>query len=283
MTQPSDENDPGEDLTAFADGELDAARSADVLEYLSTHSEDARKLARAMRFRASVKNAIVADTPAPSAALAARVEGLMAQDVGAAPVRRLPAWRARGQVWFGAAAAALLLLSVGLGSGWIIFGPRNTENDPVSAVLASAVTHIHVDCSRAPSMHTADFPHELGELQDSLKKTLGGVESHPDLSSIGYRYIGAGPCGNPLTGTVHLLYQSNRQPVADTLSLFVTEFHGQVHVGDGKVYWVHGKDSAHPMLVWRNKELVYFLVGDAEKPVIQAADVMHVDAKPGAI
>lgn len=275
MTERVD-NEMVPDLIAFADGELDAAASADVLEFLSTHPQEARDLARMMRFQAAVARNLESATPAASDALRSRVSGLLAQNQGAYR-RVLPAWRRQSQVLFGFAAAALLLLSIGLGSGWLLFSPSTELAGGVPAITVQRIDQTHVECSRAPSLHNLPFPHEMAELEGELKACLGNGKTYPDLQAVGYEYVGAGACTGFLPGMVHLLYKSAHGPLSDTVSLFVREYHGEVHLVDGKVYWVQAKDAAHPTLVWRKGGLVFFLVGDAPRPVEQAAEMMHLD------
>jgi len=276
MSEPQDSSYPANKLTAFADGDLNPARSADVLEYLSSHPEAARTIARQMRFRGAVGRSVRGLTPPPGEALRERITAMVARDAALTVRRQLPVWRQRSQFWFGAVAAALFFVALGLSFGKMIYGVAGLSDDIVPAPLVSAVTHVHVDCSRAPSLHHLPFPHELGDLKDALQADLGRDEPYPDLSAMGYQYVGAGPCSKPMEGTVHLLYQSTNSPVVDTMSLFVQKFHGQLNIADGKIYWAQDKTAAHPMLVWRRGSLVYYLVGDADGPVMNAAKFMHV-------
>jgi anti-sigma factor RsiW len=172
----------------------------------------------------------------------------------------------------------MILLAVGLWMGREIYGNARSATGPVPATLVADVTRIHVDCSRAPDLHTAAFPKELGNLQGSLEKYLGRPVPYPDLSSIGYQYIGAGPCAKPLENMAHLLYRHKGGPITDTVSLFVQRDGSLMDLQEGKVYWAAGKDAAHPMIVWRRDNMTFYLVGDADQPVLQAAQVMGVGA-----
>jgi anti-sigma factor RsiW len=280
MAEPMESNDPARLLTAFADGELDAAGRAAVLDYLAANPASAARLVDEARFRQAVARSMERATPGPSPELRQRIEKMLvgSPEVDAAPAslairaaQRRPIFR-----WAVAAMAALLFLVSGLFIGRLMPSQKTTDGQPLPASLVAAITHIHVDCSRAPSLHNAPFPKELGNLEGSLKTYLGRPKPYPDLSPIGYEYVGAGPCAKPLENTAHLLYRAVGGPVSDTVSLFVQPYIGQVNIEEGKVYWAAGKDAAHPMMVWRKDGLVLYLVGDASQPVTQAAGVMHV-------
>lgn len=276
-------NQPGIDaatLTAFADGELRGADAVAVQAHLAAHPADAARLAAAGRFRQGVAAALLSNTPAPSNDLRRRVaamgtevpgsQGPGAGFIGPSHYR----WRTRAAL----AAAAMIFLAIGIVAGRMIFGPpRAKDSPPVPASIVADVTWVHVDCSRAPDLHAAAFPKQLGKLEGRLERYLGRPVPYPDLRPIGYEYIGAGPCGRPAEQTVHLLYKAVGGPIADTVSLFVQPYHGQVHVDEGKVYWAAGRDAAHPMIVWRKDDMVFYLVGDADQPVAKAASLMHVD------
>jgi anti-sigma factor RsiW len=275
MSQPIGQHDPAQDLTAFADGELNAARRAVVLEYLADHPEAARQLGRELRFRQSVAQNLEAATPPVSDSLRNKIDSLCAQTQIDDRAQSAP--RSRWKIsLLPASIAAVICIIAGILFGMMMFKPAEKGGPPFPTATIAAITHIHVDCSRAPSLHNLPFPHQLGELQNSLKTYLGRSEPYPDLSGIGYQYVGAGPCAKPLEGTAHLLYKSIRGPITDTLSLFVQEYHGQIQVEDGKVYWGQGPDSAHPMIIWRKGNLVFYLVGDAPSSVEAAAGVMDI-------
>ena len=268
--------DPSIDLTAFADGNLEPAQSADVLEYLSIHPELAKTLARTMRFRGAVSRSIRGSTPRPSPALRDRVEHLLHKDAANEAARALPMWRARSQVWMGGLAAALFCIALGLTFGRMIYKPGPAGVDEVSATMVSSMTHTHVDCSKFPNLHNLPFPAKLSDLKLSVERTLGRDEPYPDLRPIGFAYIGAGPCAKAVDADVHLLYRSVSPPTSDTLSIFVQPFNNQVAVPEGKAYWAQPPDSAYPVLVWHKDNLVFYIVGNAADAVESAGRLMHV-------
>jgi hypothetical protein len=180
-----------------------------------------------------------------------------------------------------AAAASIAFLAIGVMLGRTgLHGPAEAigpSSLPVPATYIAEATRTHVDCSRYPSLHTGSWPQALGDLGPPLKAYLGRPVPYPDLSGIGYEYVGAGPCARPLEHAAHLLYRSTTPKDVETVSLFVQQYDGHSPIQPGKVYRIAGKDAAHPMIVWRYADMVFYLVSDAEEPLEKAARAIHVE------
>ena len=164
-----------------------------------------------------------------------------------------------------------MLLAVGIWVGRrtavapVAPGPSNVT--PVADALPAAVVahaeEIHGYCSRlAIGLHAGGYPADVAALAPDVEHDLHSDHPYPDLSSIGYRYRGAGPCGNPLADTAHLLYRSVRPGSANAVSVFVQPWHGQYPLDPGRLYTVSVPTSAFPMLAWRTDHVVYFLLAD---------------------
>jgi hypothetical protein len=231
------------------------------------------------RLREGVAAAFLAATPGPSEGLRERIAAISLRPLDAGEVKGalvLPQRPRKPARWL-LAVAAMALLGIGVVAGRLLFQPTQAmESSPVPAPMVAAITYVHVNCSRAPDLHVAEFPKQLGKLEGPLERYLGRPVPYPDLRPIGYQYLGACPAPEVAEPTVHLLYHAMGRPITDTVSLFVQSYHGQVHVDDGSVSWAARKDAAHPMIVWRKDGMVFYLVGDADQPVIRAADLMHV-------
>lgn len=278
MAERIDQHEEAHRLAAFADGELSGADAAAMQARLAIDPAAAARVAAARRMREGIAAAFLATAPRPSEGLRQRIAAISLQSEHAVTLDGAPvlAQRSGGARWL-LAVAAVALLAIGVVAGRLLFGPTQAANSsPVPASMVAAVTHVHVFCSRAPDLHVAGFPKQLGKLEGPLERYLGRPVPYPDLRPIGYQYVGACPAPEVSEPTVHLLYHATGTPITDTVSLFVQSYHGQVHVEDGKVYWAAGKGAAHPMIVWRKDEMVFYLVGDADQPVIGAADLMHV-------
>lgn len=259
-------------LTAFADGELDAAQILAVLDYLAEHPDGLRLMQTQQRLRLAADRAVRTLTPPPSADLRRRLEALAPP---ATPWHRRMNWRLP--------AVAASFLVVGMVVGRMLLAPRPSVQQPIvvaakemdeDAVPAVTVAHamrIHADCSRLQEgLHTAGYPKELKGLADSVARDLVRTEPYPDLSGLGYRYIGAGPCADPLKDTIHLLYRSAAPGSKHAVSVFVQLHRGQLPINPGKLYVVSGPRSPFPMYAWRTEHIVYFLIADDEATVREA-------------
>jgi len=290
MSEEAQKDEAGRYLAALADGEADeltVEQREAALRHLAAQPHSAARLVAEVRLRQAVSHYMSGAAALPSDSFRQRIHDLAgAEEIAPDQASMQPSSSAtlgrprpmRAWTIWPAAAAATVFLVIGLWVGREMGGQSPGGAEPVPASLVADVTHIHVDCSRAPDLHTADFPKELGDLKGSLEKYLGRPVPYPDLSSIGYQYIGAGPCAKPLENMAHLLYRAKGGPITDTISLFVQRDGPSSKLKEGKVYWAAGKDAAHPMIVWRRDNMTFYLVGDADKPVLQAAAVMGVGA-----
>jgi anti-sigma factor RsiW len=280
MAEPIGEHNIGEYLTAFADCELDAAGIMSVLEYLAAHPEALELMREQQRLRLLASHAVKEQTPAPPPQVRERVRELLDGGATYAGAVAAPApagaRRGRGRVarWR-FAAAAVVALGIGVLAGRLLprGGPGVVESapPPVPASLIAAATGEHVDCSRhLDALHAGPIPAELGDLPDRLRRDLNRDAPHPDLSPIGYEYVGASPCRKPFAGWAHLFYRARGGGVTDGLSVFVQPHAGSHGLEASKLYTVAGADSPHPMLVWRTERVVYLLVGD-DLPTVQNA------------
>lgn len=280
MAEPLGEHNIGEYLTAFADCELDAAGILSVLDYLAAHPEALELMREQQRLRLLASRTVKEQTPAPPPQVRERVREMLdgeATDAGAVAAPA-PADARRGRervARWRFAAAAVVVLGVGILAGRLLprSGPAVVDSapPPVPASLVAAATNEHVDCSRRlDALHTGPIPAELGDLPERLKRDLSRDVPYPDLSSVGYEYVGASPCKKPFAGAAHLFYRARGGELTDGLSLFVQPYSGQHHLDPGKLYTVTAADSPHPMLVWRTERVVYLLVGD-DLPTVQKA------------
>ncbi len=78
MPDPPGEQNILEQLTAFADGELDAAQKLGVLRYIAAHPEALELVDQEQRLRMAARRVVRDYTPAATPALRARIEALAA-------------------------------------------------------------------------------------------------------------------------------------------------------------------------------------------------------------
>lgn len=252
------------ELMAYADGELDAAASGRVRQFIESDAAAAAKVRLHQNLREAGRRAM-ADVPVPM--------GLMARLAEVAVERPRRGWR---MGWVVSAAAALLL---GFGVMFMVLkgkqepGDVNTQVVPVSWVADAE--QVHDRCSKHREGHaTPQFSRDLKEMPATLVQYLGQSARCPDLEQMGYEFCGCAPCQISGGKTAHLLY-APKSGEGPCLSLFVQANTGQVKLGSGKVYWAGGKQGGAPVMVWATEQAVYWLVGE-ERDVKRAAEVMGV-------
>lgn len=258
--EPSDSHPLSHDLSAFADGELDPAATRRLLQQLLDDPAAVERLRRVQQLTAAARRAVRSHTPPVPDALRDRLRALADPPPADAAPRR---W-----AWFARAAAAVVLLAGGLWIGRSTKPPATPRPDVVAAdVLPAGVVaraeEIHGFCSRlAAGLHAGGYPADVAALAGSVQADLHSDHPYPDLTPIGYRYRGAGPCGNPLVDTAHLLYRSVRAGSVNAVSVFVQPWRGQYPLAAGRLYTVSVAQSPFPMLAWRTEHVVYFLLAD---------------------
>jgi len=301
VAQPIGPDNLREYLMAFADGELAQEQRHAVSCYLCKHPESLEQFAEIQHLRAAAQRAVVASTPEIPGGLRSRIDALMsslpspAVEASSSPrasqstPRRL---RFSSRMVFATAGAIVLASALAFMAGQRYAAnpsPSLAQNrssfteaaspDVLPVALTTTMTRVHVDCSRFPAHHTAQIPTELGRLSDALKQDLAADQPHPDLSKLGYRFIGAGPCGKPLETTVHFLYVSTEAGSTDTLSVFAQPAEKESQLEIGKLYVIAGADAAHPALTWRTARVFYFLVGNHARTVDRARSEIAARSK----
>ena len=252
------------DLMAYADGELDAADAERVRAYLVQDERARRWLETMGRLDAASRRAMMLQAPRTLA------PGILA--------RPESAWRMR--IPWAARVAAALLIGLGLYGmiKWSNRGPGSAAA-PVEALPASwtsEVSRVHTRCAAHAAHLNALFPRDLIALPKKVEEYAGCSAQCPDLEKMGYEFAGAAPCPAGGTRTVHLLYRSRGVPGA-CVSLFIQKYARQLEIEKGRTYFAPGPDRKTPMIVWRDDNVMYCLVGDDVEPVKLAARTMGKD------
>jgi anti-sigma factor RsiW len=251
------------DLSAFADGELDPAGSRRLLQHLLDHPADMDQLRRVQRLNTEAGRVIRQRAPAPSVELLERLRQLAPQPV---PRPARPPITVRSWLPLARALAAIVLLVIGLWAGSRMARPTAPVVSTADVLPAAVVSHaeeVHGVCSRlALGLHSGGYPADVAALATSVEQDLHSEHPYPDLSPIGFRYRGAGPCGWPLPDTAHLLYGSVRPGSVNAVSVFVQPWRAQYPLVAGRLYSVSVAQSPFPMLAWRTEHVVYFLLAD---------------------
>jgi hypothetical protein len=132
----------------------------------------------------------------------------------------------------------------------------------------------HVSCSTmVDRLEQAAWPSEVAALPEALAVFLNTpTYAALDLSPIGYRYEGSGPCKLPGTQSVHLIYRANDDFRRDALSLWMCPDDNRFDIQEDKLHQVTSLQYPHPMYVWRHDGVIYYLMGDSDEYVRQATN-----------
>ncbi len=310
---------PG-DLSAFADGELDSTATMHLLEQMAKDPTLAQKALEAQRLKQAIGRSMQRIVPAPPAELRQHLEQMMLeadhpdQASGSTrltfPSSESPApSKASGSPsprsgsvlegrllglmgrWSPAAAAAVLLLAAVLtrllpASSAEVFDPdRHVAYPgiiPVSQVDQFMGRHVRCMDQIEPLRESNKFPLQVEQLPSTIEKVIGCKPLSPlDLSALGYTFWKAGECGIPRKKAVHLIYRAlpdtGRQ---DSLSLWMVRDQGQLDIPERQTCLATPENAVHPVIVWRDGGLVYYLVGDAEPLVRTVADSLASATRP---
>ena len=254
------------DLMAYADGQLPPAAAEEVRRWLEANPEARAKVAVHGKLCDAARRCM--GTPAVPMGLIARVDEMARQEAGAT----------RWRMGWVSAVAAVLVVGLGTVMMWATLtgGERRAlvrQSDLVPVTWVRSTARVHLGCSKHVDHFHAAFPNSVKAMPASLKEFIGHDATCPDLSKLGYRFAGCGPCMIPGGKTAHLLYRptdgSDR-----CVSLFVQPDTGQLKLDAAKVYYAPDPEDGTPMIVWRGKGVLYYLVAEADGQLASAAGEM---------
>lgn len=191
-----------DDLHAYVDGFLDPERQLAVERYLADHPDAAARIAGWQAGNQALREAVAwkAHEPVPISLNVARL-------VEARLSRRWSAWRT--------AAAAVLALMIGAGSGWIARGPGAPTGVALVGMEAMAAYHMFAGDDMHPVEFSAD---QQPQLVNWISQRLGRHVAPPDLSKSGYQFMGARMVATPQGPACMFLYNDAKQ---NRIELFV--------------------------------------------------------------
>jgi anti-sigma factor RsiW len=185
-----------DDLQAYVDEVLESARRAEVVEYLSSHPEEARRIDRYRNQRADLRAALapIAEEPLPSELNLARM---------------LQARRRPSLAWTRWAAAAAVLLCLGGVAGWAVRGATEPTRRGILALAGEATDSYQVYASDRVRPVEVD-PSDRAGLVRWASDRLGHPVSVPDLSGSGYRFMGGRLVATPHGPAALFMYDDQR-------------------------------------------------------------------------
>jgi len=188
----------------------------------------------------------------------------------------------------GLAIAAALVLAVGLWFAWrpdgSAIGPWSGETGVASPVALLGESQLgrfetrHVRCSVALSTlyRSQRYPDSLQALPAALEEKFQARLPNLDLSALGYRFERVGDCHVPGAGAVHLVYRAREsEPTRSAISLWIKPYDGSPRIEAGRLFTVSREANPHPMVVWHESGLIYYLMGDWPDHVEQAARTLR--------
>ncbi|MEO0587557.1 MAG: hypothetical protein AAF078_07950 [Planctomycetota bacterium] len=107
-----------------------------------------------------------------------------------------------------------------------------------------------------------------------------------DLGPTGFALVGVGECYVPGKGAVHAMYATTTPGRADGLSLWLIAHDPAVGMEPATRYTVMTDEMPHPMIMWSDGSLDYYLVGDDYDTLGRVASVVSAslaahEASPG--
>src|ERR1700722_16714291 len=229
-----------DELHAYVDGELPTERRGAVESWLTTHPEDAAKIA-AWRKQAELIQArygAVADEKIPPRL-----------DIGGVACRRRNPWIAA------AAAAALVTFVAGGLIGWTVRGVESPSPSDLSRFTADALEayRLYVVEVRHPVEVPGDQrPH----LVEWLSKRLGSPVLAPQLEKMGLKLVGGRLLPGPTGATAFFMYEG---PSGERFTLYCG------HTGDRETALRYTAGDQNAAYYWVDQNVAYVLSGPAER------------------
>ncbi len=237
-----------QELQAYVDGWLSLSRQAAVEQYLAEHPDDAARMrdyrAQSEAVRAAMRDAQPAVVP----------ERLLRAARGGAAVSR--------GGWLAQTAAAALLLAVGFGSGWTVYGVVESPRDswfagvPADTELlrvATAAHRVYAVEVRHPVEVRAEEEHLMGWLSKRVGRPLGA----PDLDRFGFRLMGGRLLPASSGAAAQLMYEDGG---GRRISVYI-----ETHPSDNKVAFRFAEEGGLGAFYWLDGRSGFALVGPLQR------------------
>jgi anti-sigma factor RsiW len=244
-----------DDLHALADGRLPDARADEVSAHLDESSADASRVAFYRRLNSDLHGMFdpVLNEPVPG--------------------RLLAAGYGRKRTWPLQAAAAVVLLAIGAGGGWLAHQSLVQEELPALAFAdRAAQAHLaYVSEVRHPVEVAAA---ESDHLQKWLSKRLQNNVQIPDLTKIGYEFLGGRllPAGEGVAA--QLMYQNTG---GNRVTLYFT------HGGENDTAFRYVSEDGLSIFYWHDAHFTYALTSELPREDLETiCDAVYSQINPGS-
>ena len=299
MPEPLEHDDTPALLAAFADGELTDDQASRLCDCVSGNPDCVRRVMHEQRLRRACAKVMAGETRRCPDDLRRRLDTLLQPPDAASPPPvdelyqpRRPRRDPRFTRWVPAAIAAVLLLgaiavfTVSNGDAASGDGETSGGDTVFTAAHLQQFETRHVRCSvgEAPMMRGELFPATLDGLDPVLAELVdaSAAGASLDLSAAGFDYALAGVCPVPGDDAVHLIYTAAEPDDAGppdrraALSLWIQHDPSRTDLEAGVPYVAADADHPHPMVVWRERDTVFYLVGDSMQDVERARPLVHL-------
>lgn len=280
MTDSNEKLDFQQQLDAFADGELEPDEKRKFLDRMAADPLLAHGVINQQELRQAVSRVVHQQTPATPASLKSQLTQMAEQTPSAQggnttatqsePLKTRRAGPFGIRIWTPVAIAALFFVSA-----TVFLTIAYQDRGIIAEQRYAQFVDRHLDCSGKTSLlqHQELFKQNIHLLPESITAFLGKpFQTRLDLSSIGYEFVAVGECNVPGPGSVHLIYRAVDDPTGrDTISLWIRVHDGTTDVTPNKPYVHTGDQLANPLLLWQQREMVYYLVGESLAKVENAA------------
>lgn len=231
-----------QDLHAYIDGELDAARAAEVEAFLAENPAEAERVRHFRQQNAALRRLF---DPIVEEPVASRFEHFSSA--------RTRNWRALGR--YGAIAASLVLA---LALGWTLRGLTSPPGAARSLAQQALIAH----AVYAPEvLHPVEVgANEEAHLSRWLTKRLGVGVKAPDLKAAGYELVGGRLLPNAPKPAAQFMYQN---ATGSRLTLFITP-----EQKGGETAFRYREEGGLGAFYWIDRNTGYALSGEADRATL---------------
>ncbi|MEM9251672.1 MAG: hypothetical protein AAGB29_04915 [Planctomycetota bacterium] len=172
---------------------------------------------------------------------------------------------------------AVVMNSRGVGADRFLPGP-DAAVLPAGLPMDFAKRHVLCATGVIDLMKPEAVPEDSDLLKADLAARFGSSPESMDLSSLGYRIGDTGICYVPGVGAVHTVFVADSNDRSDSVSVWVIGHDPERALKLGKLYEVIDNKHPHPMVMWTDGKLDYYVVGDDYDAVSAVPAILDPDS-----